>query len=48
MVEGNPSSILMSSGIKPFHSPFNRRGLLKSMAVASAGWTLPGAHTGTP
>jgi protocatechuate 3,4-dioxygenase beta subunit len=32
----------MSSGIRPFHIPFNRRRLLKSMAVASAGWTLPG------
>lgn len=32
----------MNTEIKAFHIPFNRRRLLKSMAAASAGFTLPG------
>jgi hypothetical protein len=36
----------MTSQIKPFHIPFNRRRLLKNMAVAFAGRPLPGNLTG--
>lgn len=35
-------SALNPSRPQPFHIPFNRRRLLKSMAAASAGWALPG------
>ncbi len=40
-----PPLLLGATAIKPFNVPFNRRRLLKSMAVAFAGWSSPGIGT---